>query len=151
MNDSFIQLLRKIRGLDKGDLNGFLQAICDLLKSEVPYYHWVGFYLNAPDQEQMLELGPYAGAATDHVRIPYGKGICGQAAETGKPFIIQDVSKEGNYLSCSADVLSEIVIPIKRGGRILGEVDIDSHDLNPFSSDDVEFLGKIAALVGSLL
>ena len=151
MNDLFLRLYEQIRRRDTADLNSFLQGICDLLKNEVPHYHWVCFYLNAPDQERVLELGPFAGPPTEHLRIPYGKGICGQAAETGQPFIIQDVSKESNYLSCSAKVLSEIVIPIKRVGRILGEVDIDSHDLNPFSHDDIEFLGEIAALVEPLL
>jgi L-methionine (R)-S-oxide reductase len=128
-----------------------LQAICTLLRKEVPHYNWVGFYLTDADADQELVLGPYEGAATEHTRIPFGKGICGQAAATEQTFIVQDVSQETNYLSCSPDVLAEIVVPILREGVVLGELDIDSHALAPFGGEDREFLEDVCDLVAPLL
>jgi L-methionine (R)-S-oxide reductase len=104
-----------------------LQSICEILDREVEVFDWTGFYLVADDEENMLELGPYIGEATDHTRIPFGKGICGQAANTLQTFVVQDVSKADNYLACSIDVKSEIVVPIMKGDTFVGELDIDSH------------------------
>jgi|GEM_PF-96353 len=107
-----------------------LKAICVLLDREIDTFNWTGFYLADPDEERMLVLGPYVGEETDHTRIPYGTGICGQAAETLDTFVVQDVSKAGNYLACSLDVKSEIVVPIMKNGEFMGELDIDSHTLD---------------------
>jgi len=104
-----------------------LFALCELLDNEVDVFDWTGFYLVAPNEERMLELGPFVGEATDHTRITFGTGICGQAAETLDTFVVQDVSQADNYLACSIDVKSEIVVPIMKGERFVGELDIDSH------------------------
>lgn len=125
-----------------------LESVCSLLKGEVDHYDWVGFYLVNPDKERELVLGPYAGAETEHCSIPFGSGICGQAAERLDTFIIQDVTKETNYLSCSPTVKSEIVLPIMRSGQLLGELDIDSHKLAPFSEEDKKFLENICEIIG---
>lgn len=127
-----------------------LQRICDLLRGEVPYFDWVGFYLTDAENPDDLVLGPFNGAPTEHVRISVGAGICGRAAQTRRMFVVQDVSKETNYLACSPDVKAEIVLPILIGNRVWGELDIDSHTLAPFSSEDGEFLGKICSLVADL-
>jgi GAF domain-containing protein len=119
-----------------------LQNICTYLWKEVPYYDWVGFYI-VSDQGNTLELGPYRGALTEHTRIPFGKGICGQVAESCETKIVQDVSKEDNYLSCSINVKSEIVVPVIKNGVIKAELDIDSHTLSPFTQADTEFLEDI--------
>lgn len=112
-----------------------LHEICRLLDSEVDVFDWTGFYLASETEERMLELGPYVGEETDHTRIPYGTGICGQAAETLDTFVVQDVSKAGNYLACSVDVKSEIVVPIMKGDTFVGELDIDSHTLNAITPE----------------
>lgn len=112
-----------------------LHEICRLLDSEVGVFDWTGFYLASETEERMLELGPYVGEETDHTRIPYGTGICGQAAETLDTFVVQDVSKAGNYLACSVDVKSEIVVPIMKGDTFVGELDIDSHTLNAITPE----------------
>jgi len=125
------------------EIENILQNICDLLRVEVEHYNWVGFYL-ADENEKALHLGPYSGEPTEHVRIPYGRGICGQAVVRGDTFIVQDVSKETNYLSCSPKVKSEIVVPIYKDGKIVGEIDIDSLYLSPFTEDDRKFLEKLA-------
>jgi len=126
-----------------------LQLICELLHHEVEYYDWVGFYL-ADRGSRELVLGPFLGEPTEHVRIPFGRGICGQAAERKETVTVQDVSREQNYLSCSPHVLSEIVVPILKDGHVLGELDIDSHSLSPFGPADLGLLEGICALVAGL-
>lgn len=128
-----------------GSLERKLEEISTLLANEIDYYDWVGFYLVEEEGSEELVLGPFVGAETEHVRIPFGKGICGQAAETGGTIIIQDVTKVTNYLSCAPDVASEIVVPIFCEGKIVGELDIDSHELGPFSWEDRELLEYICA------
>ena len=130
--------------------NDKLQKICRLLKEGVPHYDWVGFYLADNDNKELV-LGPFEGAPTEHIKIPFGKGICGQAAESNKTFIVQDVSSETNYLSCSADVKSEIVLPIMKHGRFIGELDIDSHQIGPFTDEDEQFLKNVCEIVAQLI
>ena len=130
--------------------NAKLRAICYTLRRHVPHYDWVGFYLVDPDQEAELVLGPFEGADTDHTRIPFGEGVCGQAAERKETIVVQDVSKETNYLSCSIHVKSEIVVPVMREDRVVGEIDIDSHQLTPFTDEDRTFLERIAGSVALL-
>ncbi len=137
--------------LSKNDeIESILQNICELLRAEVEHYNWVGFYL-ADESERTLYLGPYSGEPTKHVRIPYGRGICGQAVEIGDTFVVQDVSQETNYLACSPKVRSEIVVPIYKNGRIVGEIDIDSHYLSAFSEDDRKFLERVADRIAEII
>lgn len=128
-----------------------MQKISDLLHEKVPHYGWFGFYLTDKNDDKMLVLGPFAGEPTEHTHIPFGKGICGQAAQTMKTFTIDDVSKESNYLSCSIKVKSEIVLPIVRNGKVLGELDIDSHETSAFDAIDESFLSSICERLSSLL
>jgi len=128
-----------------------LKAICKMLKDNISYYDWVGFYIVDKKRQDELLLGPFVGEPTQHVRIPFGRGICGQAAKLRKTFVVQDISKETNYLSCSTKVKSEIVVPIFKNGAIAGELDIDSHCLSPFTVDDEHFLMKLSAMVSELL
>ena len=125
-----------------GSLERKLEGICTLLSNEIDYYDWAGFYL-VEGKTKELVLGPFVGAETQYLRIPFGEGICGQAAASGQTFIIQDVSKVTNYLSCAPDVVSEIVVPIFCNGKIVGMIDIDSHELGPFSWEDRELLEYI--------
>ncbi|MDR8394492.1 GAF domain-containing protein [Aliifodinibius sp. S!AR15-10] len=120
-----------------------LFAICELLDDDVDVFDWVGFYLVDPEAERELVLGPYVGEPTDHTRIPFGKGICGQAAESLETFVVQDVSKEDNYLACSIDVKAEIVVPILKDGTLLGELDIDSHTKGSITEDHRDMLEEI--------
>jgi GAF domain-containing protein len=118
---------------DGGEKEELLQRVAQFLHESVSFFDWVGFYLVDETKERTLKLGPYVGDETDHVSIGFGEGICGQAAETLETFVVQDVSKESNYLSCSPSVKSEIVVPIMKGDVFVGELDIDSHLLQPFS------------------
>jgi L-methionine (R)-S-oxide reductase len=153
-NQDFATLLiavREIMASASGTRDEKLRAICALLEREVAHYDWVGFYLVDPARERELVLGPFVGAPTEHTRIAFGQGICGQAADTEMTFVIQDVSQETNYLSCSPHVKSEIVVPIFKDGAVVGEIDIDSHALAPFTDVDNAFLEQAATLVAALL
>lgn len=127
-----------------------LLAVCVLL-GNVPDYDWVGLYLVDESRKRKLVLGPYVGEPTEHRRISFGKGICGQAAEKEVTIVVQDVAKETNYLSCSPKVKSEIVVPIFKSGKIAGEIDIDSHQLSRFTEEDRILLEKVAETVSELL
>ena len=132
------------------EVNQTLISICDALKSKIPHYDWVGFYFKN-DKKRELVLGPYAGKPTDHSTIPFGKGICGQVAVNNKNFVVPDVQAQDNYIACSLEVKSEIVIPIFVKGENIGQIDIDSNTLNPFSKADETFLEFICAKVATLL
>ncbi len=147
---TLLAAVRQIVVAEDTDRDAKLYAICALLEREVAYYDWVGFYLVDPVHARELVLGPFVGAPTEHTRIAFGQGICGQAADTEMTFVIQDVSQETNYLSCSPHVKSEIVVPIFKDGAVVGEIDIDSHALAPFSEADNVFLEQVAALVAAL-
>ncbi|UFK98068.1 GAF domain-containing protein [Kaistella faecalis] len=116
-----------------------LQKICHLLDQEIPYFNWTGFYFKNGDKEELI-LGPYVGAETDHTVIPFGKGICGQVAVSNETFVVPDVHDQDNYLSCSIDTKAEIVVPIIKNGENIGQIDIDSHTLDPFTTEDREML-----------
>jgi len=116
-----------------------LLQICHLLHDNIDHYDWVGFYF-ANQQTQTLHLGPYVGAATDHTEIPFGKGICGQVAVSNQNFVVPDVQAQDNYIACSFTVKSEIVVPIFVNGENIGQIDIDSEVLDPFTEADERFL-----------
>ena len=131
-------------------LGDILLETCSLLKAEIPHYDWVGFYLTDPGSPRELVLGPFDGAPTEHTRIPFGQGICGQAAERRETFVVQDVSTVDNYLSCSPTVRSEIVVPLMKDGKVLGELDIDSHAVAPFTPEDRKFLERVCEVLAPL-
>ncbi len=145
MENLFASVLKKFEEIkaDNQNLNQLMEVTAALLRSEISHYDWVGFYLLDPD-DQILILGPFSGKPTEHTRIPVGKGVCGQVAESMKSMIVQDVSKQENYISCSMDVQSEIVVPILKEGRFVAEIDIDSHAYAPFTNEDEKFLRAIA-------
>ena len=126
-----------------------LQAICDFLESEISYYDWVGFYFKNGNKEE-LKLAQFTGEPTEHVIIPFGKGICGQVAVSNQNIVVQDVSEQENYISCGWKVKSEIVIPIFTNGENIGQIDIDSHTANVFTEIDEELLEFICKAVSKL-
>jgi len=150
---SFDLLAKRISEALKGaeDRDVKLKTVCRLLKDAVPYYNWVGFYVVDEKRRNELVLGPFEGEHTEHTRIPFGRGICGQAVQLERIFVVQDVSKEKNYLSCSTNVKSEIVVPVFKGKKVIGELDIDSHALSPFTKQDEAFLRKVSEMVSRIL
>jgi L-methionine (R)-S-oxide reductase len=122
-----------------------------LIATRLPYYNWVGFYMLDPNDANVLVLGPFHGAPTDHVRIPVTEGICGAAVAQGETVIVDDVSADPRYLSCSIETKSEIVVPIRVRDKVVGEIDIDSHDLSAFGPGDRTFLEECARLIGGFM
>jgi len=121
------------------------EQVVKLLNSAVPSYSWVGIYAVEGSD---LALDAWSGpAATEHTRISMGKGVCGFAAKAGRTEIVSDVSKDPRYLQCFLSTKSEIVVPILNGGKVVGEIDIDSDQLDSFSSVDREFLEVVARKV----
>ncbi|MCG8372555.1 MAG: GAF domain-containing protein [Balneolales bacterium] len=127
--------------------NEKLFAICELLQDTVPSFDWVGFYFVADDTEDELVLGPFVGEATDHTRIPFGKGICGQVALSHETFVAQDVAREENYIACSIHVKSEIVVPIMIGDEFVAQLDIDSNTIDAFTDEHQEVLEEICDML----
>ncbi len=148
--ETFEHLLERVRALvaRSRERDETLLALCTFLVATVRHYQWVGFYLvDRPDE---LVLGPFLGDPTEHVRIPFGRGICGQAADRRETIMVQDISRESNYLACSPSVKAEIVVPILRNGALLGVLDIDSQFLSPFSVEDQAFLEQVCELLAAL-
>ncbi|MFZ4927558.1 GAF domain-containing protein [Chryseobacterium sp. Mn2064] len=134
----------------KHNTNEKLEKVCHLLDQEISYFNWTGFYFKNGDKEELI-LGPYVGAPTDHTIIPYGKGICGQVAVSNETFVVPDVHEESNYLSCSIDTKAEIVVPIFKDGQNIGQIDIDSHTIDPFTDEDRELLEWLCKEVSKIL
>ncbi len=126
-----------------------LTSVCNHLREALPHYSWVGFYV--ADGPDALALGPFTGAPTEHVRIPFGTGVCGRVAASGTPLVIPDVRAESNYLACSLTVRSEVVVPVRRDGEIVAVLDIDSPELDPFSDAELVLLEAIAAAAAPLV
>lgn len=126
-----------------------LQQICDYLKENISHYDWVGYYF-ANHDTKTLHLGPYAGTPTDHTEIPFGKGICGQVAVSNQNFVVPDVAAQDNYIACSITVKSEIVVPLFVNGVNIGQIDIDSNQLDPFTNEDEKLLEYINQKVAEL-
>lgn len=112
-----------------------------LLAETFSHYHWVGIYWLQGDT---LVLGPYVGAATEHDRIPVGRGVCGTAVAEGKNQVVADVRLLSNYLACSLETRSEIVVLIRQGERIVGQIDIDGHEPGAFDASDEALLSEVA-------
>lgn len=127
-----------------------LTEVCELLEKNIPYYDWVGFYFKNGDKNE-LKLRAFAGEPTDHLIIPFGKGICGQVAISNKNFVVPDVKAQDNYIACSINVKAEIVVPLFVNGENIGQIDIDSHTADPFSKEDELFLEFVNEEIAKIL
>ena len=125
-----------------------LQTVVALIHDRHPYYEWLGLYLLRGD---MLELGPYVGAPTEHTRIPVGVGVCGTAVAERQNQIVVDVRELSNYLACSAAARSEIVVLIWDGDRLLGQIDADGDEVGAFAEADEAFLEAVAELIAPVV
>jgi GAF domain-containing protein len=127
-----------------------LKGVCQLLQDNLEAYDWVGFYF-ANHNSKTLHLSAYVGEPTDHLEIPFGKGICGQVAESNSNFVVPDVNAQDNYIACSITVKAEIVVPLFIDGVNVGQIDIDSKTTNPFTAEDEDFLAYVNEEVAVLL
>lgn len=126
-------------GMAFGDL---LDSAIRLVHESCDRFHWTGIYELYPDG--MLRLGPFIGAPTDHVFIGVGEGVCGTAVSEQKNQNIPDVTKVQNYLACSTETRSELVVLIRSGGSIHGQIDIDSHEVAAFEDGIEEAVQQVA-------
>jgi L-methionine (R)-S-oxide reductase len=150
LNPKMNALLSEIRNAaSSASTLEFLQkTVVEVLSRDLAYYSWTGFYMLDPSDPNTLILGPFVGDPTPHVRIPVTEGICGAAVASGETVIVDDVSADPRYLSCSIKTKSEIVVPIYAHGKVIGEIDIDSHDPAAFTGEDKSLLEEIAQIIG---
>ena len=130
------------------DRQQLMTRAVEMLHARMPSYTWVGIYLLEGD---MLVLGPYRGKPSPHTHIPLGRGICGAAATARATIVVDEVNADPRYLACSLDTQSEIVVPIMRGDRVLGELDVDSDMRAAFGPDDRRLLERVATLLSEKL
>ena len=119
-----------------------MEHVVRVLKARLPHYAWVGIYVLAGNE---LILGSYLGKPSPHTHIPLNRGICGAAATEKATIIVDDVNADPRYLACSLETKSEIVVPIMRGGQVVGEIDIDSDRPAAFGDRDRRLLEAAAA------
>lgn len=153
MNPQFGEIISDIEQFadTSQDIVQLQKIIVDTIAKRLPSYNWVGFYMLDPKDTGTLVLGEFHGAPTEHVHIPVAEGICGAAVAQRATIIVDDVSADPRYLSCSIETQSEIVVPIWAHEKIVGEIDIDSHSIGAFGPEDRDFLEKCAALVGQFM
>ncbi len=128
-----------VRGVPFEEL---LEAAVRGLHESISRFHWTGIYELFEDGS--LRLGPFVGAPTEHVFIGYGEGVCGTAVAERRNLNIPDVSQVGNYLACSTETRSELVVLIRSGEVIHGQIDIDSHELDAFDPAAVDDVQRVA-------
>jgi L-methionine (R)-S-oxide reductase len=148
--DALLASFRRLAA-DASSLEALQREIVRSISQNLDGYDWTGFYMLDPVDPETLVLGPFVGAPTDHVRIPVSEGICGAAVAGGETVIVDDVMSDPRYLSCSIETKSEIVAPIYAAGRIVGEIDIDSHQPAAFGHADRLFLEETARIVGAFI
>lgn len=109
--------------------------------------NWAGFYLL---EDGVLWLGPFQGKPAC-VRIEVGKGVCGTAAEKEQTQLVPDVHAFPGHIACDSASASEIVVPLKKGGKVVGVLDIDSPVKGRFDAEDQEGLEQIAGMIERIL
>lgn len=132
------------------DFTELQECAVRLLHESAACFHWTGIYELFPDN--VLRLGPFLGAPTDHVFIGVGQGVCGTAVAERRTINIADVREASNYLACSSETRSELVVLIRSGEKIHAQIDIDSHDLDAFGPEHVKRVEDVAVwLAGQYL
>jgi len=145
------EVVKKLQEMREG---GYLsdpilrEAVLQIERSD-DRFDWVGVYLYKPEEKE-LWLHNYVGEPTEHAKIQSGQGVCGTAVEKGENQVINDVSVVENYLACSEEVQSEMVVLIK-AGEILGQIDIDSERKDAFTNEDEESVQRIADKLAEVL
>jgi GAF domain-containing protein len=139
-----VELRIRARLASEPDRSRALEGAVAEIKASLPDYTWVGIYLLRGDE---LVLGPYLGKPSPHTRIPVGSGICGAAAAERQTIVVDDVNADERYLACSLETRSEIVVPIMRDGRVVGEIDVDSDRVAAFGPGDRALLERIAEVL----
>lgn len=130
------------------DRQKLLTMAAELIREAGEPYTSVYLYMLHGD---MLVLEAWAGRETEHDRIPVGKGVCGTAVATGRDQNVGDVQGRENYIACNLFTKSELVVLIRRGAAILGQIDVDSDQLDPFTADEEREVRHVADALAALL
>jgi GAF domain-containing protein len=125
-----------------------LRTAAEKIRAAGPPYTSVYMYMLHDDA---LELEVWAGRETEHTRIPVGKGVCGTAVATGRDQNVPDVGAIANYIACNTWTRSELVVLIRRGATILGQIDIDSDEPDPFTPEEEAEVRAVADALAVLL
>jgi len=147
--ENYELVIQQLRALIEGESN-FIANLANasaLLNQFLEQINWVGFYLTENDE---LVLGPFQGLPAC-VRIPFGKGVCGTAAKHKKTIIVPDVHLFPGHIACDAASQSEIVVPMIKGGNVIGVLDIDSPVKNRFDETDQKYLEKFVDTIVATL
>jgi L-methionine (R)-S-oxide reductase len=147
------KLLEDVQGYAKmaATTHALMEYVAKHLHEKMTRYNWTGFYLVDPADSGFLIVGPYAGSFTPNTRIPLSKGLCGLAATSGKVVVVQDVTKDPNYLAGSSMVKSEIVVPIFAKKKLAGELDVESYFAETFTKREQEFIETCANVVAKYM
>ena len=145
MPASSSEFIRVTESCTGSALRGFqFRELCMQLANSIDGYDWCGFYRLEGDT---LVLDAFVGEQTEHTLIPVGSGICGAAVAQGKNQIVHDVAQRDDYLACSLETKSEIVVLIRDNGTVIGQIDVDSRSVGTFSKADERFLEELAGLL----
>ncbi|MBI4546114.1 MAG: GAF domain-containing protein [Gemmatimonadetes bacterium] len=146
------QLVKRLQEMrEEGYLSdAILRQAVKTIHASDERFHWVGVYLLDPE-ENVLWLHNYVGQSTEHARIPVGQGVCGTAVAERRNQNVADVTKLDNYLACSPDTRSELVVLIRAGEEILGQIDMDSDAPAAFGEDDEEAVQTVADKLAEVL
>lgn len=145
--DRIVAALRGAFTHDVGRAELLRQAAARIRAAGPPY---TSVYLYMLHGEELV-LEAFDGRETDHTVIPVGRGVCGTAVATGQDQNIGDVTAVGNYLACNTFTRSELVVLIRRGPLILGQIDVDSDQLDPFTPAEEAEVKKVADALAVLL
>jgi len=148
--EAYVRLKQEIGAVVAGETSAtarYATAACLLAHAFAPRFFWTGFYVVDPQKPRELVVGPYQGTL-GCLRIPFGRGVCGAAAETGETQLVRDVEAFPGHIACDSRSKSEIVVPVLDGeGRLAAVLDVDSDQLDAFDADDQAGLEAICAML----
>jgi GAF domain-containing protein len=148
--EAYTRLAKEIEAVVAGetsDVARYATAACLLANNFAPRFFWTGFYVVDPDKPQELVVGPYQGTL-GCLRIPFGRGVCGAAAQTGETQLVRDVEAFPDHIACDSRSKSEIVVPVfGADGKLAAVLDVDSDQLDAFDADDQAGLEAICRVL----
>jgi L-methionine (R)-S-oxide reductase len=144
-SEVYAEMVRAADALTSGEPDAVanMANIAALLWEYLPDVNWTGFY-RVVDGE--LVLGPFQGKAAC-IRIPFGKGVCGTAAQSGETQLVEDVHAFPGHIACDANSASELVVPVMRNGTVIAVIDLDSPTLNRFDAEDAQGVERLARMI----
>lgn len=147
-NETYKLLLSQVKSMvkDESDPIANMANVAALIQ-EAFHFWWTGFYRVIDSQ---LVLGPFQGPVAC-TRIGFGKGVCGTSWKEKKTLVVKEVEQFPGHIACSSESKSEIVVPLIKGGEVIGVLDIDSEKLATFDATDQAWLEQIAEMVAAKL